>query len=117
MWIAADVSGAASTIPVMPKNAPAEIVTTRMRSGFIRSVAPIAIGETMFWSSPFARMTITSMISAVVVPGAEREQHGERAGDDRADERDVGGHEGDDRDRPRERHVEDQRADARRRRR
>ena len=41
--------------------------------------------------------------------GAERDQHREGAGDPRADERHVGRHERDDRDRPRERHAEDQR--------
>ena len=48
MWIAAAVSGAARISPAVPKNAPAEMVTTRINSGFIRSVAPIAIGCTMF---------------------------------------------------------------------
>src|SRR5215468_11055276 len=72
MWIAADVRGAARISPAVPKNAPAEIVTTRISSGFIRSVAPIAIGCTMFCNRPFARMTITSMIRAVVVPFAPR---------------------------------------------
>ena len=61
MWIAAAVSGAARISPAVPKNAPAEIVTTRISSGFIRSVAPIAIGCTMFCSSPFASRTMTSM--------------------------------------------------------
>jgi len=43
--------------------------------------------------------------------GAEREQHGERAGRPRADVGDVGGHEVDERDRARVRDVEDQRAE------
>src|SRR3954469_20649070 len=68
--MAADVSGAARISPAVPKKAPAEIVTTRISNGFIRRVAPIAIGCTMFCSRPFASKTITSMISAVVVPFA-----------------------------------------------
>ena len=45
MWITADVSGAPSTRPAMPKMAPKPIVVTRTRSGFIRSVAPNAIED------------------------------------------------------------------------
>ena len=68
MWIAADVRGAPSTSPAMPKMAPKPIVATRTRSGFMRSVAPNAIGWTMFCRRPFASRTMTSMISAVSVP-------------------------------------------------
>ena len=68
MWSEADVSGAASTIPNIPKRLPNPIVTMRTTSGFRSSVAPNAMGWTMFWSSPFARMTTTSMITAAVVP-------------------------------------------------
>ncbi len=68
MWIAADVSGAARIIPIIPKRLPNPIVTIRTTSGLRSSVAPNAIGWTMFWSSPFPRITITSMIAALVVP-------------------------------------------------
>ena len=61
----------------------------------------------MFWSSPFASNTITSMISAVSVPpDDEGEEHGERARHEGADEGDVGRDERDDGDRPPERDVE-----------
>ena len=56
----------------MPKIAPKPIVTIRTTRGFRSSVAPNAIGWKMFWSRPFARRTITSMISASVVPWLER---------------------------------------------
>ena len=72
MWSAADVSGAASTIPIIPKIAPKPIVTMRTTSGFRSRVAPNAMGWTMFWSSPFARITTTSIISALVCPLAPR---------------------------------------------
>ena len=52
----------------MPNSDPAPIVTIRTTSGFRSRVAPNAIGWTMFWSSPFARITITSMTTASVVP-------------------------------------------------
>ena len=54
----------------MPNRQPAEIVTMSTASGFRSSVAPKAIGCTTFCSIPFARITITSMISASVVPSA-----------------------------------------------
>ena len=68
MWTAAEVSGAASTSPIIPNRQPAPIVTIRTTSGLRLSVAPKAIGWTMFCSVPLARITITSMISAVCVP-------------------------------------------------
>src|SRR5262249_37804679 len=68
MCTAAEVRGAARTMPTIPKMAPAEMVTIRTARGFKSSVAPKAIGCTMFWSAPLARITITSMIRAVVVP-------------------------------------------------
>ena len=68
MWSAAEVSGAASTIPIIPKIAPKPMVTMRTTSGLRSSVAPKAMGWTMFCRSPFARITMTSMISAVDVP-------------------------------------------------
>ena len=52
------------------------------------------------------------MIASVGPFRAEREDDGERACDERPDVRDVGGHEGDERDRPRERNAEDERAEA-----
>ena len=112
MWSAADVSGAPRTSPTIPKRLPKPIVTMRTTSGLRSRVAPNAIGCTMFCSRPFARMTITSMISAVVVPcDDKREEHGERPRDERADEGDVRGDERHDGDRPGERDVEDQRAE------
>ena len=56
----------------MPNRQPAPIVTMSTTSGFSLSVAPNAIGWKMFWSSPFASRTITSMMIAVVVPFAPR---------------------------------------------
>ena len=44
------------------------MVTTSTTSGLRSSAEPMANGCRMFWSRPFARMTITSMISAVDVP-------------------------------------------------
>ena len=70
MWTAAEVSGAASTRPTMPKTQPAPIVSTSTARGWRSSAAPIANGWTMFCSRPFASSTITSMINAVVVPFA-----------------------------------------------
>ena len=55
----------------MPKRHPKPIVTMRTASGFRSRVAPNAIGWTMFCSRPFASITITSMISAAVVPWDE----------------------------------------------
>ena len=52
----------------MPNRLPDAMVTTSTTSGFSLRVAPKAIGCTMFWSMPLARMTITSMTSAVFVP-------------------------------------------------
>ena len=72
MCTAAEVSGAPSTRPTIPKMLPKPIVAMRTTSGLRSSVAPKAIGCTMFWSSPFARITITSMISAVSVPPDDR---------------------------------------------
>jgi hypothetical protein len=40
----AEVSGAATTSPIVPKSAPPAIVTIRTASGWIPSVAPNAIG-------------------------------------------------------------------------
>ena len=59
-FIGAFVSGAFAVILAM--------VTTSTTSGFSFSVAPNAIGCTMFWSRPLASSTITSMIRAVFVP-------------------------------------------------
>src|SRR5206468_1329836 len=68
MCTAADVSGAASTRPIVPNRHPAPIVTTRTTSGFRLSAAPMTNGWIRFWSRPFARITITSMMIAAVVP-------------------------------------------------
>ena len=89
---------------------PAPIVTTSTTSGLRLSVAPITNGWIICWSMPFASRATTAMISASdVLPVLERDQHREAAGDPRADEGHVGPHERDDRDRPRERHTENQR--------
>ena len=68
MCAAAEVSGAASTSPIIPKRHPPAMVTMRTTSGWIPSVAPNAIGCTICWRPPFARITTTSMISPTVVP-------------------------------------------------
>ena len=68
MWAAAEVSGAASTSPIIPKRQPAPMVTMRTTSGFRLSVAPNAIGWRMFWSSPFASRTMISMMIASFGP-------------------------------------------------
>ena len=112
MCTAAEVSGAARTSPIIPNRHPPAIVTMRTTSGWIPSVAPNAIGCTICWSPPFARITTTSMISADGRPfGAERDDHGERARHECADVRDVGAEEGDERDRRSQRHAEDERRD------
>ena len=68
MWTTAEAIGAASTSPSIPKMQPAPIVSTSTASGCRLSAAPIAKGWKMFCSSPLARITTRSMISAVVVP-------------------------------------------------
>ena len=68
MWTIAEVIGAASTRPIIPKMQPAAIVSTSTTSGCRSSAEPIANGCTMFYSSPFARITTTSITSAVDVP-------------------------------------------------
>ena len=112
MWTAADTSGAPRMRPTIPKRLPKPIVAMRTTRGLRSRVAPNAIGCTMFWSSPFARITITSMISAVSVPPYDKsEEHGEGAGDERADEWHVRGDERDDGDGSPQRDVEQVRAD------
>ena len=109
MCTAAEVRGAASVSPTMPNREPAPIVTTSTTSGLRLSVAPITNGWTICWSTPFASRATTAMISASdVLPVLERDQHGEAAGDPRADEGHVGPDERHHRDRSRERHTEDQ---------
>ena len=51
---------------------PAAIVATSTTSGWRSNADPMANGCKMFCSSPFARRTIRSMISATVVPLAPR---------------------------------------------
>ena len=118
MWTTAEAIGAASTSPSIPKTQPAPIVSTSTASGWRSSAEPIANGWTMFCSSPLARITTTSMISAVVVPFAPSAIRTAKAPATNApDVRDVGGHEGDDRDRAGQRHAEHERGEATTRRR
>src|SRR5262245_46695062 len=70
MCTPAEVRGAASTRPTIPRMQPALIVMMSTASGCRSRAEPIANGWKMFWSRPFARMTITSMTSAFVVPSA-----------------------------------------------
>jgi hypothetical protein len=70
MCTAADVSGAPSTSPIVPKSAPPAIVTISTASGWMPSAAPYAIGWIICWSAPFASRTITPIAIAVLVPSA-----------------------------------------------
>ena len=68
MCVAADVSGAASTSPIIPKRLPPAIVTIRTASGWIPSAAPKAIGWIICWRMPLASSTTTAMTIAVEEP-------------------------------------------------
>ena len=59
MCTAAEVSGAASVSPTIPKRLPAPIVTTRTTSGLRLSVAPKTNGCRTFWKAPLARKMIS----------------------------------------------------------
>ena len=114
MWTAAERSGAATIIPIMPEQ----------RTGGDRHDQD---GERVEVERGTERERLEEVLQEAVREDhdhehdrrrrralrAEREQHRERAGDERAEVRDVGGHEGDDRDRAGERNAQDQRARSR----
>ena len=100
MWTAADVRGAARISPIMPKRLPAAMVTNRTASGFKSRVAPKAMGWTTCLEHAVRQENDHEHDRGC--PRAlrgERDHHRERARDERADEGDVGRHEGDHRDR------------------
>jgi hypothetical protein len=64
MWTAAEVSGAPSTSPSMPKRLPAPIVAIRTTSGLSLRVAPNAIGWTMY--AIFAGLVVLAALAWTV---------------------------------------------------
>ena len=72
MWSAAEVMGAASTRPTMPKRPPAAMVTIRTTSGLRSSVAPKAMGCTICCRMPCASSTRINMTTAVALPSVAR---------------------------------------------
>ena len=68
MCVAAEVSGAARTSPIIPNRLPPAIVTINTASGWMPSAAPNAIGWIICCRMPLASSTTTAMISAVDEP-------------------------------------------------
>ena len=68
MCVAAEVSGAARTSPIIPNRLPPAIVTISTASGWMPSAAPNAIGWIICCRMPLASSTTTAMISAVDEP-------------------------------------------------